>query len=387
MPGRFRPEWMIAVLGVVLWGCGGSGERVAGGNVGTEAGNAVSARLVGLAGKPAAGARVVVRPVGAIDSTGRATWVRAVADSQGVARFRIDPDQAWSLEAAWGAEGIRMELPPASAGEFADTLQKLSRLEGVLLGVDSGAVVVLPGLARSVVVGSGGAFRFDSLPQGGRTEVRQLGGSSWVLDQPLPAAVVLASPTEQPRLAWWAASSGAAPLVGTGIVFDSLVRTGADPVEGPFHEAELGGSLARLEAAAMGNAGAFSLSMRLRLTSPAIGSIWLLDLTDPAFAPGLRMGVGGGKIRIQMQGLDTSMSVPTPQGWETWVVGFDGNRLVVWTGGQERLRLDAPPLVDRAPWTRRSLGAGGGMQASSILVWDRMVDGGTISARPPVRRF
>lgn len=387
MRRRIASLWGVCLLSLGWAGCDGSGERLAGGNVATEAGNAVSARLVAANGMPAVGAVVVVRPSSAVDSTSRADWVRAVADSHGVARFRLKGDHSWTLEAKLDTQGIRMELPGSSLGEVSDTLQRRSRLEGVLMAVDSGAVVVLPGLARSTVVGSGGAFRFDSLPQGGVTVVRQVNGPSWTLAEPLPASVVLSEPRERLRLAWWAAATDTMPMVGSGLVFDSGVESGSETSAGAFREAPLGGALANLQAPTLASAGAFSLALRIRLTSPAIGSIWLVDFTDSAFAPGLRIGVGGGKIRIQLSGVDTSFASPTPVGWETWVVGHDGNCLVVWSGGLERLRLDAPGLADRATWTHRILGSGGGMRVGSILVWDRMVDGLAVSARQQVRGF
>ncbi|MBK9576875.1 MAG: hypothetical protein IPO40_07375 [Fibrobacteres bacterium] len=379
-----RAAWLAAL---VLAGCGGGGgDRVAGGNVGTEAGNAVSARLVHADGRSASGVSLVVRPAQAIDSSGRSAWVRAVTDSQGVARFELPQDGAWTLEARLGDDGVRLELPQTAMAEVSDTLRDLVRLEGVMLGADSGQRVVLPGLARSAVVGSGGAFRFEDLPQG-RTPVQLADGRSWTLNAPLPASVVLSAPTEQLRLAWWAVLSGTAPVVGSGLVFDSLVKPGVDSSEGSFQEAVLGSTLGRLDGAALSNAGAFSLSMRLRLTSPAIGSIWLLDAGDSADKPGLRIGVGGGKIRVVASGLDTAFAVPTPAGWATWVAGFDGKWLVVWSGGVERVRLELPGLADRTGWTRRDLGSGGGMQLGAILVWDRFADGATVSARPSVHRF
>lgn len=359
---------------------------MAGGNVGTEAGNAVSARLVLADGRSAAGASVVVRPAQAIDSSGRSVWVRAVTDSHGVARFALPQEGAWTLEATLGDDGVRLELPQTAMAQVSDTLRDLVRLEGVLLGADSGQRVVLPGLARSAVVGSGGAFRFEDLPQG-KTLVQVADGRSWTLNAPLPASLVLAAPAEQLRLAWWAALSGTSPVAGTGLAFDAIAIPGVDSMEGAFQEAVLGSTLGRMDGAALSNTGSFSLSMRLRLTSPSIGSIWLLDAGDSVDKPGLRIGVGGGKIRVVTSGLDTALATPTPVGWATWVAGFDGKWLVVWSGGVERVRLELPGLADRSGWTRRDLGSGGGMQVGAILVWDRFVDGAAVSARPSVRRF
>lgn len=375
----------VGLFALALAGCGG-GDRVVGGNVGTEAGNAVSARLVHADGRSAAGVSVVVRPAQAIDSSTRNDWVRAVTDSHGVAKFELSKEGDWTLEATLGDDGIRMELPQAATVEFSDTLRDLVRLEGVLMDADSGQRLYLPGLARSAVVGSGGAFRFEDLPQG-KTLVQLADGRSWTVNAPLPASLVLSAPPEQLRLAWWSALSGTSPVVGSGLAFDSLVKPGEDSLEGSFQEAVLGSTFGRLGGRALSDTGAFSLSMRLRLTSPSIGSIWLLDAGDTSAKSALRIGVGGGKIRVVTPALDTAFVVPTPVDWATWVVGFDGKRLLVWSGGKERVRLELPGLADRTNWTRRDLGSGGAMFVSSILVWDRMVDGAAVSGRQAVRRF
>lgn len=157
--GRFR--WTSFLALVVLAGCGS--DRTAGGTTGTEAGNAVSARLSLPDGSAASGALVVVRPSGSSSPEDAARWIRDTADERGDLSLRV-PDGSWTLEARWKGFGLRSALKAGEDQVLRDTLVPLRTLTGEILGVGAGTRVSLPGLGVTVVTDDSGRFTLDSVP-------------------------------------------------------------------------------------------------------------------------------------------------------------------------------------------------------------------------------
>ena len=153
--------WTSLLAAVILAGCGS--DRTAGGTTGTEAGNALSARLSLPDGTPAAGALVVVRPGGSTSSQDADRWIRDTADAHGDLSLRL-PDGAWTLEARWKGFGLRAELRPSVDQDLRDTLVPLRTLSGEILGAGAGTLVSLPGLGVSAVTDATGKFAIDSVP-------------------------------------------------------------------------------------------------------------------------------------------------------------------------------------------------------------------------------
>lgn len=178
---RFERRLQVSsasVLCLLLIGCGGNDRSASGPTNGTEAGNAVTARLF-VSGQPARGARVVARPSDAIDSSQQSTWIEEIADFSGQAHMLL-PDGDWTLEARLDSHALSVELHGAKDTIFEHSLDPTRKLRGIVLGVDSGSRIYLPGLAVSTIVGSGGAFEFTDVPAGSR-KLRESGGATWTL--------------------------------------------------------------------------------------------------------------------------------------------------------------------------------------------------------------
>lgn len=146
---------------MLLLGCGS--DRTAGGTTGTEAGNALAARLCLPDGTPAAGALVVLRPDDATTNATSSTWIRDTADDQGTIDLRFG-DGNWTLEARCRGFGLRTDLVSGRDQELRDTLEPLRNVSGHILGAPAGTLVALPGLGVSVATGADGSFTIDSLP-------------------------------------------------------------------------------------------------------------------------------------------------------------------------------------------------------------------------------
>lgn len=153
--------WVSLVATLALLGCGS--DRTAGGTTGTEAGNALSARLSLPDGSPASGALVVVRPSGSSSPDDIARWIRDTADALGDLSLRL-PDGSWTLEARWKGFGLRADLRSRVDQDLRDTLVPLRTLTGEILGVGAGTLVSLPGLGVTVLTDDSGRFRLDSVP-------------------------------------------------------------------------------------------------------------------------------------------------------------------------------------------------------------------------------
>jgi hypothetical protein len=139
--------------------------------------------------------------------------------------------------------------------------------------------------------------------------------------------------------------------------------------------ASLGSTLGLIDSG-LPETGAFGLVLRGQATSVGIEDLWLLDWTD-ASAMGVRIGMGGGLLTVRLGDRDTSLAWNPGTSWFGMAVSWDGHTLRLAIDGEERLIL-APPtgaVVDqRASWSRRHIGLGGGLALSTLLVLDRAVE-------------
>lgn len=197
MRGDIRFSRILSALAASFLVAACGDDRSAGGTIGTEAGNAIAARILTTDGKPAVHALVTARPAEAIDTTGKPDWILGTADSNGVVDLRL-PDGAWTLEYHLGAVAARLDIQVGSDLVLSDTLLPLTVADGVILGAKSGERVFLPGLARSSVVAADGSFHFDSIPSG-TTRIRSEDGTTWrVTDSVLPAVVLFPDTSVRP---------------------------------------------------------------------------------------------------------------------------------------------------------------------------------------------
>jgi hypothetical protein len=209
----------VFLLAVLLVGCDQA--RVAGGTTGTDAGNAVTARLSLPDGCPAAGAQVVIRPSGAVDSSSAARWVHAQADEGGIVRVTV-PSGTWTLEARRGGLALRADLPGSADTTLSGTLDTVRGLKAAVLGGKPGDVVALPGLALWTRLNASLAFAFDSVPPGS-TPLSLRGEADWALpagvDSLLVAAAFPASVYQGGRIL----SGSPVSVVSPWLVPDSLL--------------------------------------------------------------------------------------------------------------------------------------------------------------------
>lgn len=181
MIARNSTHWRLAALlfAVALAGsCGRDPVIAAGGTSGAEAENAVAARIVGVDGKPVAGAKVVARPARGLSESVQAT---AVTDSAGMAVLRLVAGVDWNLEVASDTFSAQIAI---RAGEDPGLVRSVwlarrAHLAGRLLGLRAGAVVRLAGLGRSAVLDSQLQFSFRDLP-GGVVDLRYA-NAAWAL--------------------------------------------------------------------------------------------------------------------------------------------------------------------------------------------------------------
>lgn len=180
MIARTLHLWRLAALVGALalaFSCGR--DRVAdGGTSGAEAENAVTARIVGLDGKPVAGAKVLARPSGSLSDS---VWDAAVTDSVGVAVLRLSPSLDWSLDVSSDtfAAQISVHSGENSSVVHPVSLARRARLAGRLVGLRAGSVVRLAGLGRSATLDSDLQFSFSDLPAGAVN--LRCANASWML--------------------------------------------------------------------------------------------------------------------------------------------------------------------------------------------------------------
>jgi len=180
--------------------------------------------------------------------------------------------------------------------------------------------------------------------------------------------------------------SSLANLVGANAGgFRSSATAGFDSLEGRILSATLGASLGTLDSAALPSTGEFALGFRARLNTASVASLWLLDWTDPATGEGVRVGVGGGRLLVHLGDRDSSVAWDPGAAWSGVGVSWNGRILTVAVDGLARLEVPGPNVPsDRAGWSRRNVGLGGGMSLSALFVLDRGLDAGALSAPPGV---
>ncbi|MCB9495833.1 MAG: hypothetical protein H6686_02995 [Fibrobacteria bacterium] len=153
---------------------------------------------------------------------------------------------------------------------------------------------------------------------------------------------------------------------GGRLLADSILRQ--DSLFGTVLEAPLGATLGSIPEG-LPDTGPFSISFQARLLSPGIESLWLLDWSIPA-GQGVRVGVGGRRLRVLAAGRDTSVVWDPQENWFGVTVAWDGTALVVACDGRVQVRMEIPPQnwADRTSWTRREVGRGGGLRIRRIVV-------------------
>lgn len=175
------------------------------------------------------------------------------------------------------------------------------------------------------------------------------------------------------RLAWIPDLS-AQDQSGSGGTLRPLGTTLTDSVEGPAMGAGLGSTLGVVDSG-LPASGPFGVVLRGRATSEGIEDLWLLDWTDPNLR-GLRLGMGGGFLRVRAGGLDTTLAWDPGESWFSLAVSWDGRILRLAVDGVQKLALvpEGGALEARTSWTRRNIGLGGGLVLSTLLVLDHGID-------------
>ncbi len=166
----------LAMAGVLGAGCSDQA-RMAGGT-GSETTNTIGIAVLDQAGRPAAGARVLVRDP---DESGSGTRSSAVTDAEGKTILVSVRPGDW-IEVVSGDSAAAMTVDRGQAS--AEVVLRLSGLSGLdVSGLVPSEQVSLPGLGRTAVVDAEGKARFDRLPSGAAV-IRIRGIASPV---PLPA--------------------------------------------------------------------------------------------------------------------------------------------------------------------------------------------------------
>lgn len=368
-PARFVRWWTLALL-VAVGGCGG--DRLSGGTNGTEAGNAVAARVLRPDGSAAAGALGIFRPSDAIDSSTSSKWIRAAADADGILHASI-PAGSWTLEVQEGALAARSDFLSRESLDFTDTLRRTRDISGRVLDAAAGDVLHLPGLARSAIVASDGSFLFPAVPAGAATITD--GAKSWTFPDTSRSGLILS-----PR--WGALPAGAVlawiPDVsdsnlagrGRGVSPDPSSYASVDSLEGKVLGAPLGALVGAIDSGLLSDTGSFSMAVRARTTATGVSSLWLLHWTD-ATGAGLGLGIGGGRLVLRTGTRDTAVDVPADGSWHWYALSSNGHRLALFLDGSPILSLDSPDLGSRSGWTRRELGTGGALRIAAFLAWNR----------------
>lgn len=157
-------------------------------------------------------------------------------------------------------------------------------------------------------------------------------------------------------------------LSRSGGAFVSSADPGVDSIWGPTLDASLGSSIGTIRAG-LPDTGAFAVSFQARQLASGIESLWLLDWTD-SLSSGLRVGVGGRRLKLVAPGIDTSIAWDPATAWFKLTVAWNGTDLVVATDGVERCHFAAKgtDMQDRNFWTRRLVGQGGGLRLSRLTI-------------------
>lgn len=419
-------------------------------NVGTEAGNAVAARILNQDGSPRIGAEVIARPADAEDSGSIGRWRRVRSDTDGWARLELDSSQAWTLEILHDSLAARIEIGAHRSWVVDSTrLAPSVGLHGQLARWTEGERIGLPGLGRGTIVDSIGRFHLGRIPRAS-TPVRTRAGIQtivaptdsailigqtvgadrtiayqslaaasmvrhfvlpndslpgpspslldaafapigslvgpnrggyrhvWIGASATPPATWIAHPGLAPtpflgNLTAWIPDLSHLPLAGPSITPDSISEFRTDSAEGLVMGAPLGLPLAHWRRSGLPPLGDFTVAVRMRLTSPEFGSLWLLDLPDTSGAPLLRLGLGAGLAHLIIPGADTTVSMPQDSRFHSMVVIHQSGRLSVWMDGTVILAVEGFPL--KRAWSDGLLGSRGGMEVASLLTWEGSLDG------------
>jgi hypothetical protein len=162
---RQRRRQILSFIPLAILGACGSADNLAGGTVGTETGNALTAQLHLEDGQVAAGARVVLRPAQTVDSSSSPLWQTQTADANGTVVLQV-PRGTWTLEMRSGKLARRRDIVVTNTTSLSDTLKPTHQLSGYLPGIATGTTVQLPGLARWTSADSNGTWQFDDVPDG-----------------------------------------------------------------------------------------------------------------------------------------------------------------------------------------------------------------------------
>lgn len=166
-----------------------------------------------------------------------------------------------------------------------------------------------------------------------------------------------------------ALSNSLGDLSGAGGEFVSMASPTDDPAWGLALDGSLGSTIGIIRKG-LPDTGAFAVSFQAKLLSEGIEALWLLDWRDST-GNGLRVGVGGRQLRLQVGDLDTSIVWDPAVSWFGLAVGWDGSTITVSANGIQRLRIaDLPPGWgrQRSSWKNRSVGLGGGMRLGRLTV-------------------
>lgn len=164
----------IPVLGIaalLVWGCGDD-RTVAGTD---EHGNAVKARVLvrDSAGAPAIGVAVDFRPVDWLDgepldtSSGvSGARTRCVTDAKGYCDVAPGATTDLAVRAGEGEHAAFAVLPAKTDSVITLGLRPTGSIQGRLVGMGSGVIVRVPGLAGKAWTDDSGRFSLGSLPEG-----------------------------------------------------------------------------------------------------------------------------------------------------------------------------------------------------------------------------
>jgi hypothetical protein len=162
---------LIAFASLMFIACDGGSKVSGGGSTGTEAGNAVTARVVGVDLLPVAFTQVRLMSSDAIvgvDETGVSE--KTTTNENGVFTFSDLPKGKYTIEII-GVNSASQLMVSLSGEEGLvdkglDTLMLFGRVHGTLDSISAGGRIVAQGLNHFVTVGSNGSYALDSLPSG-----------------------------------------------------------------------------------------------------------------------------------------------------------------------------------------------------------------------------
>ena len=162
---------LIVFTFLIFIACDGGSKVSGGGSTGTEAGNAITARVIGVDLLPVAFTQVRLMSSDAIvgvNETGVSE--NTTTNENGVFTFSDLPKGKYTIE-IMGVNSASQLMVSLSGEEGlvdkgSDTLMRFGRVHGTLDSTSAGGKIVAQGLNHSVTVGSNGSYALDSLPSG-----------------------------------------------------------------------------------------------------------------------------------------------------------------------------------------------------------------------------